>query len=79
MIKSTTGVGNTMDNIDKKEELETSRIEEVTGGEDGDRRRIVFLMYCSHCQKEFRQPAGPGKSKCPYCGRSDALLDRGIA
>jgi hypothetical protein len=50
MIKSTTGGGNTMDSIDKKEELETSRIEEVTGGEDGDRRRIVFLMYCSHCQ-----------------------------
>ena len=67
-----------METIDKKEIVETDQIEEVTGGEDG-RRRVVFIMYCGHCQKEFRQPAGPGKGVCPYCGKSDALFDRGIA
>ena len=67
-----------METIEKIDQVESNQMEEVSGGEDG-RRRIVFIMYCSHCQKEFRQPAGPGKGKCPYCGRSDALLDRGIA
>ena len=67
-----------MEMNETKETVESNQMEEVTGGEDG-RRRVVFLMYCSHCQKEFRQPAGPGKGTCPYCGRSDGLLDRGMA
>ena len=67
-----------METIEKIDQVESNQMEEVSGGEDG-RRRIVFIMYCSHCQKEFRQLAGPGKGKCRYCGRSDALLDRGIA
>ncbi|MBQ8066923.1 MAG: hypothetical protein IJ201_01075 [Solobacterium sp.] len=55
---------------------ETKEAVESEQTEDGVR---IYIMYCSHCQKEFRQPVGPRERKCPYCGKSDAIRFRGIA
>ena len=62
-----------------KETIESDQMEEVTGGADDGKRRRIYIMYCSHCQKEFKQPVGPRERKCPYCGKSDAIRFRGIA